>query len=321
MPDVPRLGALPALLLALLLAMLCACGQREPAAIATGSGAMATGARAPADSRSDLPRIVSINPSLTAILLALDAGEALVGVDEFSALQHPKVAHLPKVGGLFAPSLEAVAALEPDAVVVVPSVEQRDFVARLRELGVRVMLFENIQLAQVLENIARLGTLVDRRDRAEDRIRAIELAREASRVLTADRPRPRTLIVLQRDPVFVVGNGGFIDELLSAAGGNNLGAGFDEPYPQVSIEWLIAAGPEVLIDMSDEPGDPLAYWSRWPAIPAVASERVVHLDPKTVTLPGPYLDRSLEALVGALHGTALADALTAAVRTGSGSGG
>ncbi len=283
-------------LLAALVAVVLGCGEPEQSARAADPAA-----RAP-----DNLRIVSINPSLTAILLALGAGEQLVGVDEFSALQQPEVAHLPRVGGLFNPSLEAVAALEPDAVVVVPSVEQRDFVARLRKLGVRVIVCENIELSQVLANIREMGRLVGKDKEAAARIAAIEGTAAAARARSATGPRPRALIVLQRDPVFVVGSGGFIDELLAVAGADNLGAGFGEPYPQVAVEWLIDAAPDVLIDMSDEPGDPLDYWSRWPAIPAVASGRVLHLEPQIVTLPGPFLDRALLALVAALHGPAAA---------------
>ncbi len=251
-------------------------------------------------------RVVSINPSLTAILVALGAGDSLVGIDEVSASQQPELAHLRRVGGLFTPSLEAVTSARPDVVVVVPSVEQRDFRSRLEEIGVRVEVFENIRLEQVLENIARLGGLVGREAEAVQRIEAIRAALASSARLTADRPHLKTLVVLQRDPVFVVGSGGFIDELLKATGAENLGAAFGEPYPQVAVEWLIDAGPEVLIDMTDEPGDPLAFWSRWPAIPAVAARRVVHLDPQTVTLPGPHLDRAVVSLVEALHGRSVA---------------
>jgi len=260
-------------------------------------------------SREEAPtslRVVSINPSLTAILLALGAGDVLVGIDEVSAAQQPELAGLPRVGGLFNPSLEAVVAVAPDVVVVVPSVEQRDFRGRLEEIGVRVESFENIRLQQVLENIARLGELVGREAEAGQRIEAIRAARASAERLTAGRSHPKTLVILQRDPVFVVGSGGFIDELLAATGARNLGAAFGEPYPQVAVEWLIAAGPEVLIDMTDEPGDPLVFWSRWPAIPAVAARRVLHLDPEIVTLPGPYLDRAVESLVEALHGRSVA---------------
>ena len=58
-------------------------------------------------------RLVSLNPSLTAIALSLGAGDALVGVDDFSARQQPAVAERPRVGGLWNPSLEAVVALAP----------------------------------------------------------------------------------------------------------------------------------------------------------------------------------------------------------------
>ncbi|MFP8873242.1 MAG: hypothetical protein VCB42_01620, partial [Myxococcota bacterium] len=48
------------------------------------------------------------------------------------------------------------------------------------------------------------------------------------------------------------------------------------------------------------------FWSRWPTLPAVAGERVFSLDPQSVTLPGPWLDRALLALVSALHGPGFA---------------
>lgn len=280
-------------LAAALLLFVVACEAREPAA-ERSSGAL---------------RVVSLNPSLTAILVALGASDSLAGIDAVSAAQQPELDRLPRVGGLFNPSLEAVVAVEPDVVVVVPSVEQRDFRSRLEEVGVRVEVFENIRLEQVLENISRLGRLVGREAEASKRIEAIRAARASAERLTADRPHPRTLVVLQRDPVFVVGSGCFIAELLEATGARNLGAAFGEPYPQVAVEWLLDAGPEVLIDMTDEPGDPLAFWSRWPAIPAVAARRVLHLDPRTVTLPGPYLDRAIASLLEALHGPSVAGRL------------
>ena len=46
--------------------------------------------RATAGAESALPRVVSLNPSLTAILLALDARPALVGVDDYSARAQPR---------------------------------------------------------------------------------------------------------------------------------------------------------------------------------------------------------------------------------------
>lgn len=247
-------------------------------------------------------RIVSINPSLTSILVALDAREALVGVDDYSARQQSEVAGLPTVGGLFNPSLEAVVALRPDVVVLVPSAEQRDFRERLQTLGIRVATFENIHFDEVLENIERLGALTGRDRRARARIEAIVRTRAAAARVTAARRSPRVLLVLQRDPIFIVGRGSFLGEMVDVLGAENLGREFAAPYPQIAAEWLVASAPDVLIDLSPGSEDPVPHWSRWSSIPAVAQGRVLHLDPELVSLPGPYLDRSLEALAACLYG-------------------
>lgn len=251
-------------------------------------------------------RVVSLNPSLTAILVALGAKSALVGVDDYSARQLPAVAALPQVGGLYNPSLEAVAAVRPDLVALVPSVEQRDFLNRLEALNVRVEAFQNHRFDQVLENIERLGVLVGREAEAAQRLAAIRQTRDAVGRVSADRSSPRTLIVLQRDPVFVAGAGSFIHEMLTSAGGTNAAAGFADAYPRVAIEWVVEQSPELIVDMSPDADRPSEYWSRWPSLPAVANGRVLRLD-QSVTLPGPGLDVSLEQLAVALHGEGILD--------------
>jgi iron complex transport system substrate-binding protein len=276
--------------------------------------------RAPGPPGVEAQRIVSLNPSLTAILLALGAGDRLVGVDDFSARQVEEVAHLPRVGGLFNPSLEGVVALEPDAVVVVPSVEQRDLRRRLEGMRIRVLTFENIRFDQVIANIAGLGELVGRRSEAAQRIEAIRRTRSAVERVTAERTRVRMVMVIQRDPVFIVGSGSFVAEMLSAVGADNLGAEFADAYPRVALEWLLDAAPEVLLDLTPEIEEPLAYWSRWPALPAVVSGRVLRLDPERVTLPGPQLDDSLQVLAVALHGPEIVGQIEAARRAGDAAG-
>ena len=109
------------------------------------------------DAEPNARRIVSLNPSLTAILLALDAGDLLVGVDEFSRRQLSDVQGLPAVGGLFSPSIEAVTALSPDLVVLVPSTQQRSFRDRIEALGIRVLALPNITLDELLEVFSRFG--------------------------------------------------------------------------------------------------------------------------------------------------------------------
>lgn len=259
-----------------------------------------------------LPRIVSLNPSLTAILIAIGARDSLVGVDDYSAAHSPEVAELPRVGGLFSPSLEAVVGLAPDLVIVVPSATQLDFRARMDELGIAVEVFDNIRFDEVLENIRRLGKLVDREVEAARCIERIEAVRKAAAAETAVLARTRVVLVVQRDPIYVVGRGSFIDEMLEGIGAENLAREFDDPFPSAAAEWVVARGPDVLVDLSPDRADALSYWGRWPSIPAVARDRIVAIDPALISMPGPDLDRAIVELARSLHGDAVADAIARA---------
>ena len=249
-------------------------------------------------------RVVSLNPSLTAMLLALDARSVLVGVDSFSAKQQPAVADLPTVGGLYDPGLEAVVALEPDLVVFVPSAEQREFQRRMADVGLEVLPCNPVRWDEVLETIVRLGDRVGRQQEARARVAEIRAARREVERASRDRPRVRTVLVLTRDPLYVVGRGSFIDEMLVAAGAENLAGEFDSAYPRVGREWLLSAAPDLILDSSLQPDgdDPLVWWSRWPSLPAVREGRVVALPEGRVTLPGPQLDEAIRHLDAVIRG-------------------
>jgi hypothetical protein len=174
-------------------------GSDRPAPVAEAARLLARRARA-------RPRLVSLNPSLTAIVARLGAAQALVGIDDYSARVEPELADRPRVGGLFDPSLEAVMALRPDRVLIVAGLEQESHGAAFRRLGLAVEVFENERYEQVLANIERIGRLVGRETRAaEDRITAIRALRAAVERAVAGRPRPRTVIVLDRSPLYLVG--------------------------------------------------------------------------------------------------------------------
>jgi iron complex transport system substrate-binding protein len=246
-------------------------------------------------------RVVSLNPSLTATLLALGAGAQLVGVDDYSARQQSAVRDLPAVGGLFNPSLEAILALTPDLVVLVPSAQQRDLRARLEALGVEVLELPNITLAELLASIEALGARVGREAAARARVQEIESAWRKVAAASAARPRVRTVLVLQREPLYVVGRGSFIDSMLATAGAENPANMFAEPYPRASLEWLIAAAPELILDASEDPEEPREFWARWPSLPAVAAGRVLRIPASEVTLPGPFPERALALIAEAIH--------------------
>ena len=255
-------------------------------------------------------RVVSLNPSLTAIALALGAREQLVGVDDYSA-RAPGAAGLPTVGGLYDPSLEAVIALAPDLVVLVPSAEQRGFRERLETLGVPCLALDPVSFDDVLAAIQQLGDRLGRERAAAARVDSIRRTRARVAAAARELPTLRGVLVLQRDPLFVAGAGSFVDDMLRTLGVENLAAAQPGPWPRLAREWLLAAGPELILDASPGIEPAAGYWARWPSLPAVARQAVIDIPEGISTLPGPDLDEALLVLAAAARGPEFAATLRA----------
>src|SRR5438445_618104 len=84
-------------------------------------------------------RIISLVPSVTEILYALHAEHLLVGVTDFCDFP-PEAKRQPKVGGMVAPSLEAIIALKPDLVIATTEGTREDTFTQLSRVGVPVYL-------------------------------------------------------------------------------------------------------------------------------------------------------------------------------------
>jgi len=195
-------------------------------------------------------RVISLSPALSSVVVALGAGNRLVGVDRYS-LELEGLGDLPPLGGLFAADLERAIELRPDLVLGVRSDQQHAFFGALRARGIRCEEIETGgRLSAVLEAFRVVGNLLGLDPEAAaliSRVRADLNAIEAS--VSGREPRSVAL-VLDAEPLYVAGGGGFVDDLIRIAGGRNVFGELDLAYPRVSLEVLASRAPEVLLDAS-----------------------------------------------------------------------
>jgi iron complex transport system substrate-binding protein len=90
-------------------------------------------------------RIVTLLPSLAESVCALNACERLVGTDNFADWPE-QVKVLPKLGGLYDASVEAIVRLKPDLVLAGKSTR---IISRLESLGIQVIALEPKNLSDV----------------------------------------------------------------------------------------------------------------------------------------------------------------------------
>ena len=111
-------------------------------------------------------RVVSMLPSLTESVCALDRCQRLVGVDRYSNFPE-NVKRLPEMGGGLDPNIEGIVALRPDVVLVATSSRAS---RRLESLGIAVVALEPKSHADVKRVLQTLGRLLGLPDAAAARL-------------------------------------------------------------------------------------------------------------------------------------------------------
>lgn len=191
-------------------------------------------------------RIVSLVPSLSELLAHLDLDVQTVGITRFCVLPPEWKQTKTVVGGTKQVRAERVAELQPDLILANKEENTRQDVEALAALA-PVYVTDVATVEQAMAMIRAVGSLVDRAD-AADRLAGAVDAEFAT--LSAMRPL-RIAYLIWREPLMVAGGGTFIDDVLRRGSYENV---FRERprYPEVSLDALRAAAPEVLL-LSSEP--------------------------------------------------------------------
>lgn len=228
-------------------------------------------------------RIISLAPSLTELIYAAGAGDKLVGVIAYS--NYPEAAKsLPVVGQHDMLDMERILALQPDLVVAWLSGNPRASVRKLRELGLNVYIAEPKNLESIPSHMERLAILAGTEKIAKP---AAENFRSRLRALDhryRNKAAVRTFYQVWDKPLISAGGNELINDIISLCGGRNIFADIDRVAPKVSKEAVLVRDPMVIIasGMDIERPEWLDEWRNWPAINAVANNRLFFVPPDLV---------------------------------------
>ena len=253
-------------------------------------------------------RIVSLIPSVTELIHVLGLGDRLVGRSHWCDWP-PEVARLPDLGRLQNVSKERIVDLRPDIVIMFGS--QDDLARSLeRDFDIRVLQPPTESHERIFEGMRSVAAALGVPERGARLAAELERRLADVRAIAPSAHRPRVLVVLDRNPIFVPGRGSFVDSLLEAAGAENVAATLTDagPWPTVTVERVMDWAPEVIVDLSigDDPElsrrEAARFWSAFPGIPAVRDGRVEILEAGVLVRPGPRIAAAAARLRELLHG-------------------
>ena len=246
-------------------------------------------------------KIASLSAGHTEILYAVGAGDQVSAVDNTSDC--PVAANdLPKVDA-YAPSVEQIAALEPDLVVIF--FDPGDLQSSLQGLGIPVLNLAVPESVQgVYDQTALLGEATGHPDDAERVVTEMKAAVEDVQSRLDDASDAPTVFHELDNKYFTAASGTFIGDLYGMLGAANIADATGEAYPQMSAEAIIQADPDVIVLADEDAGEsPETVKARpgWGSISAVKNDRIYVIDTDIVSRPGPRLVEALRTLAGYLY--------------------
>ena len=255
-------------------------------------------------------RVVSLAPSLTESIYALGMENLLVGDTEYCDYP-PDAMKKHKVGGAINPSLEEIAALKPDVVLVIKSLNRPETVQQLDRLGIAAYAVDPHSIDEIRSSVRRLAEVLGN-SAAGETLDATLLQREtALRQKLQDVAPKRVLFIVWTDPLISVGKHTFIADALQHAGAVSV-VESSQDWPQMSLEEMVRLQPEFLVFASGHSEavsrdvEALAKRPGWNELDAVKHRRFAVIS-DAVNRPAPRLFSAVEDLARQLHPEAFAE--------------
>jgi len=249
-------------------------------------------------------RIVSLAPSLTETVYALGLQDHLVGDTEFC--DYPADAQKKtKVGGGINPSLELIANLHPDIVLVTKAFNRLETVQSLENLGISSYATDPRTVEEIISSSKKLSDVLGAPEAGatlagEMKRRLVDLQQRIGA-----RPPKRVLFVVWTQPLISVGKHTFIADALRLAGATSI-VDSAQDWPQVSLEEIARLQPDLLVfaESHSESASPaveaLATLPGWSIVEAISKRRVAVIS-DAVNRPAPRIVSAIEDLAKQLH--------------------
>jgi len=206
-------------------------------------------------------RIVVLSGSHIPIIYELGCGERIVGVPNsiISSMNPPHKSSYPglikkypsllekeTVGDFSSPNIEKIVSLKPDLIIIYDSSDKPGKYSSIFDKNnIAYAAFTTAESIEFgLSQIKRLGILLGKKE--EGKILANRLKKEITQIASNNKNKPLVWWCWGKGPG-TYGRKVVIDELISKAGGRNLAHDFDKGWFEISLEYVIAKNPDVII--------------------------------------------------------------------------
>ncbi len=249
-------------------------------------------------------RIIPLYGAFAEMLFSIGAQDAVVARTQADTFP-PGLALLPSVGTHMKPNVEMIIGLKPDLVIVSGSRrEETPEISRLIDSGVPVAVFTPKTFEDIFSVINKLGSLSGHTREASDFSAGLAARLKAVKEkLTGIKINPKVFFEIRAEPLTGAGRGSIVDEILKAAGAQNI-LDSNKAIVEYSVEALLIQDPDFYVlqqgpmNKGAVPPDKRVHFDR---LKCVRESKILIADEFIFSRPGPRCVDAVEQLAAALH--------------------
>ena len=251
-----------------------------------------------------IKRVMSLTPSITEILYKVVNPTKIVGRTPhcnfpLEALKKPVVKSYPL-------DLEQLIRVNPEVVFAKDDMLAIEDAQKIENAGIKVFFLKYTTCQDIVNSIAKVGKLMDEDYKSclvadSMSVHLHQLKKQAEKLTN----KPKVLILIDADPIFVFGVNNFASDMLGYAGAiNAVNADINHPFPQITREYLLQINPDIIIELgkkNDKSSNLLKFYPELKSVNAFKNNRLYGIDEDLVSRPGPRVISGILALKKMIH--------------------
>jgi iron complex transport system substrate-binding protein len=262
-------------------------------------------------------KIVTIAPSITPILFELGVGDKVVGVTQYDKYPYNFSAwfaagNMTNIGGFSTPNLETVASLQPD-LIFTTNVNDA-IIPNLREQGYKVIVLGPKSIEGIYTDISIVGKATGASDKATETVNNLrsQISSVQQKIAAAnivEKPTVYYEVYSSESGLMTAGNGTWISDVISTAGGINIFADQAGSFPYTSSEVVVSRNPSIILLPTNMGTGTPSYGSvadvkaraGWSTISAIQNNRIYIIDQDIMSEPGVRIAEQVQAVAASLY--------------------
>lgn len=195
-------------------------------------------------------RLIAANANAAELLIAMGAGDRIVGVTESTrsvSYVMDKIPQAVSIGDWQTPNIEQMLALHPDVVIAYSSSKPKN-IDQISAANITIITLDCYKLSTLSSDARALGKLTGKMNEAEVYARMIEntIAEVSARMKKIPADENPTVYFEMYTDYTVAAAGSGAHELVAGAGGKNIAEEVSSSSVKVSPEWVVSRQPEFI---------------------------------------------------------------------------